>query len=146
MAGKSFAIELIGLPAVLSRLPVSIDQLPTGLSKRFELLGMGDMDIDFAGRSKDPALHQAISNLRIGDQLLVAEPLQGERRRVIRTLDGQIVGRTSQAFIPPPGRISIARVATICVRRLQDVSDEWQSHMALAEWEVVLPELVIEYE
>ena len=37
-----------------------------------------------------------------------------------------------------------ARVAAICVRRLQDVAAAWQSQMMVDAWEVVLPELVIE--
>ena len=144
LASGSFADGLTGLPAVLARSPVFMGQLPAGLSRRFELLGMGDMDIDFAGRSTDPAVRQALSKLRIGNQLLVAEPLPGERRWVIRTLDGQIVGRTAQTYAPPVGRIVTARVAAMCVRRLQDVPVEWQSCTALAEWEVVLPELVVD--
>lgn len=39
-----------------------------------------------------------------------------------------------------------ARVAAICVRRLQDVTAEWRSQLAVDAWEVVLPELVIEPE
>jgi hypothetical protein len=59
-------------------------------------------------------------------------------------MTGQIVGRTAQNFAPPAGKIITARVAAICVRRLLDVTAEWQPRMAVAEWEVVLPELVID--
>jgi len=44
------------------------------------------------------------------------------------------------------GRIVTARVAAICAWRLRDVTLAWQPRMALAEWEVMLPELVIEQE
>jgi ATP-dependent DNA helicase RecQ len=57
-----------------------------------------------------------------------------------------MVGRTAKSYAPPAGRIVTARVAAICVRRLQDVNAEWQSSIAVAEWEVVLPELVVELE
>lgn len=143
MTGESFADELAGLPAVLVRSPVFMDQLPAGLSRRFELLGLREVDMDFAGRSQDAAVRRAIAELKIGDELAI-EPLPGQQRWAIRTVAGQMVGRTAQTYAPPTGQIVTARVAAICVRRLQDVTTEWQSRMALAEWEVVLPELVID--
>lgn len=145
MTGESFADELASLPAVLARSSILMGQLPAGLSRRFELLGLGDVDMDFAGRSKDVAVRRALGEMRNGDPLVV-EPLPEQQRWVIRAPDGQMVGRTAQSYAPPAGRIVTARVAAICVRRLQDVTAEWQSRMVLAEWEVVLPELVVELE
>jgi len=145
MKGKSFADELAGLPAVLARPPVLMGQLPAGLSRRFELLGLGEVNVDFAGRSKDAAVRRALDEMRIGDSLVV-EPMPGQQCWAIRTVAGQIVGRTAKSYAPPAGRIVTARVAAICVRRLREVSAEWQPRMAYAEWEVVLPELVIELE
>jgi ATP-dependent DNA helicase RecQ len=146
MAGTGFADELTHLPAVLVRAPALIDQLPTGLSRRFELLGLGDVDMDFAGSAKDPAVRQALAALRNGD-VLVVEPLPGQRRCAIRTTAGRMVGRTAEKYSLPAGRIVTARVASICVRRLQDVkAEEWRERMVVAEWEVVLPELVAEPE
>ena len=145
MAGTGFADELTRLPAVLVRAPALIDQLPTGLSRRFELLGLGDVDMDFAGRDNDPAIRRALAELRNGDEL-VLEPLSEQARWAVLTRTGQIVGRTATNYQPPVGCIVTARVAAICVRRLRDVKAEWQSRMAVDGWEVVLPELVIEPE
>ena len=145
MAGTGFADELTRLPAVLGRAPALIDRLPAGLSRRFELLGLGDVDMDFAGRDKDPAIRRALAELRNGDEL-VLEPLSERARWAVLTRTGQIVGRTATNYQPPAGRIVTARVAAICVRRLQDVTAEWQSRVAVDAWEVVLPELVIEPE
>ena len=144
MAGKkSFADELVSLPAVLARSPVLLDQLPEGLSRRFELLGLGEVDMDFAGRSRDATMQRAIAELKNGDKLLI-EPLPGQQRWAIKTVKGQMIGRTAQTFTAPTGLIVTARVAAICVRKLKDVTPAWQPRMALAEWEVVLPELVID--
>jgi ATP-dependent DNA helicase RecQ len=143
MTNKSFADELVGLPAVLARSPVFIDKLPEGLSRRFEFLGLGEVDMDFAGRSKDAAVQQTIRKLKI-DEELVFEPLPEQQRWAIRTLAGQMVGRTAKTYVPPVGQVVTARVAAICVRRLQDVTTVWQPSMVLVEWEVVLPELVVD--
>ena len=142
MTGKSFADELVNLPNVLMRAPVSIEQLPEGLSKRFELLGLKDVDIDYAGRSQDAAIRKAIAELKIGDELVI-ESLDGQSSLAIKNMKGQMVGRTAKAYMLPVGKILTARVSAICVRRLQDVSSEWQSRMVYTEWEVVLPELVV---
>jgi ATP-dependent DNA helicase RecQ len=143
MAGKTFADELVSLPAILARNPVLMGNLPVGLSRRFELLGLREVDMDFSGRKQDHAVRLAITKLKNGDELVI-EPLPEQQRWAIRTMTGQIVGRTAQNFAPPAGKIITARVAAICVRRLLDVTAEWQPRMAVAEWEVVLPELVID--
>jgi ATP-dependent DNA helicase RecQ len=145
MAGAGFADELTRLPAVLVRAPAMIDQLPPGLSRRFELLGLADVDMDFAGRDKDPAIRRALAQLRHGDEL-VLEALSEQARWLVKTRIGQIVGRTATNYQLPAGRIVTARVAAIGVRRLQDVTAEWQPRMAVDAWEVVLPELVLEPE
>ncbi|MBI4290280.1 MAG: ATP-dependent helicase, partial [Betaproteobacteria bacterium] len=145
MAGAGFADELTRLPAVLVRAPALIDQLPAGLSRRFELFGLGDVDMDFAGRDRGPAVRRALAELRNGDEL-VLEPLSEQARWAVLTRTGQIVGRTSTSYQSSVGRIVTARVAAICARRLKDVRAEWQSRMAVDAWEVVLPELVIEPE
>ena len=145
MAGTGFADELTRLSALLVRAPALMDQLPTSLSRRFELLGLGDVDMDFAGREKDPGVRRVLAELRNGDELVV-EPLSGQARWAVQTRTGQIVGRTAINYQPPVGRIVSARVAAICARRLHDVTAAWQSRMAVDAWEVVLPELVIEPE
>ncbi len=146
MAGQGvFADALTHLPAVLVREPTLSGQLPAGLSRRFELLGLGDVDMDFAGRAKTPAVRQALAELRIGDELRF-DRLPGQIGWDVQTLAGQTVGRTAKNYQPPAGKIVGTRVAAICARRLRDVTPEWQARMAVDAWEVVLPELVIEPE
>jgi ATP-dependent DNA helicase RecQ len=144
-AATGFADELTRLPAVLVRAPAVVEQIPAGLSRRFDLLGLADVDMDFAGRDRDQAIRRALAQLRIGDEL-VLEPLSEQARWAVLTRTGQVVGRTAINYQPPAGRIVTARVAAICVRRLRDVTAEWQARMAVDAWEVVLPELVIEPE
>ncbi|MGO8756048.1 MAG: hypothetical protein ACLQHK_12550 [Gallionellaceae bacterium] len=142
MTGKSFADELASLPDVLARSPVVKDQLSAGLSRRFELLGMGDVDMDFAGRSQDAAVQRAITELKNGDELVI-EPPSGQQRWAIKTVTGQIVGHNRSGFPATSGANCHPRVAAICVRRLQDGTTKWQPSMVLAEWEGVLPALVV---
>ena len=109
------------------------------------MLGLGDVDMDFAGRDNGPAVRRALAELRNGDELTL-EPLSGQARWAVRNSAGQIVGRTATNYQLPAGNIVSARVAAICARRLRDVAAAWQSRMAVDAWEVVLPELVIEPE
>ncbi|MDD4930364.1 MAG: RecQ family ATP-dependent DNA helicase [Gallionella sp.] len=142
MTGASFADELASMPAVLLRSQVLSRPLPEELSRCFELLGMGEVDMDFAGRSPDESVRVAIAQLKVGDELLI-EALPGQTRWAIRTLSGKIIGRTAQRYTLPAGKLLTARVAFICARRRRDVAAEWQYLMRHEQWEVVLPELVL---
>jgi ATP-dependent DNA helicase RecQ len=143
MNGKSFTSELSRLPEVLTRQTLKLDELPLGLSRHFKLLHLGEVDMDFSGRSRDVSMHKAISDLKYGDELVV-EYLESQNRWTIKTVAGQIVGRTTQKIDMPPGKIIAARVAAISVRRSQDQAENSPFYIKIPEWEVVLPELVIE--
>lgn len=143
MAGRGFSDELTNAPGVLVRAPAPLDQLPPELSRRFEVLSLKDVDMDFAGREKDPAARRVLSELQFGDELVI-DTLPGQERLAIRARSGQIVGRTAKHYRAPAGRIVSARVAAICVRNLKDAGSDWK--MPVDVWEVVLPELVIEGE
>ncbi|MSQ72634.1 MAG: RecQ family ATP-dependent DNA helicase [Betaproteobacteria bacterium] len=145
LAGAGFADELTRLPAVLVRAPALTDPPPAALSRRFELLGLAEVDMDFAGRGKNEAVRQALAAVRIGDELLL-DALPGQARWAVKTSAGQIVGRTATGYRLPAGRVVAARAAAICARQLRDVAADWQPRMAVDAWEVVLPELVMEGE
>jgi ATP-dependent DNA helicase RecQ len=139
-----FAFELasaVGSDAVLQRPVPLAGPLPVGLNRLYLLLGLKDVDLSFAGRSRSDAPRWALAHLTVGDILRLEEE---SGRWVIKSADGQILGRTANSFHIPVGRIISAHIAAICQWRSQDVADEWRGHMAVERWEVVLPEVVIE--
>jgi len=71
LGAHGFAAELAREPAVLLRAPPLREPLPDGLSRRFEQLGLKDVDLGFAGRSRSDAVRVAIAKLRAGDALTV---------------------------------------------------------------------------
>lgn len=139
-----FALELasaIVSDAVLHRPAPLASPLPGGLNRLYLLLGLKDVDLSFTGRSRSDAPRMALGRLTVGDALQLEEE---SGRWVIKSSDGQMLGRTASSFRIPMGRIISARIAAICQWRSQDVADEWRDRMAVERWEVVLPEVVIE--
>jgi hypothetical protein len=111
------------------------------LSRRYELLGLKDVDIGFAGRAVSDAVRQALASLHAGDALMVV--VEGGRW-LFKTTAGQIVGRSSRGYPSPAGQIVLARVASIGVWRREDCEDEWKDSAVVDRWEVVLPEVVLD--
>jgi ATP-dependent DNA helicase RecQ len=140
--GKTFADELVVLPGLFARSPLVTD-IPSNLSRRYELLGLGDVYIDFAGLRHNGTVRWAIAELNIGDELIFAT-VPGKNYLEIRNVNGQVIGRTAKSYKPPEGCIVSARVASICVWQSQEISSEDRISITIPEWEIVLPELVIE--
>jgi ATP-dependent DNA helicase RecQ len=141
LAKRGFPGELAGHPAVLQRPPPLRDPLPEGLGRRYELFGLKDVDLGFAGRSRSDAARAALEGLRAGDDLTVVA--QGGRW-LFKTASGQTVGRNSSGCRLPAGRIVCARVAAIGVWRCEDHDEGWRDRAAVDRWEFVLPEVVLE--
>lgn len=138
---NGFAGELANQPAVLARAAPLATPLPDGLDRRYELLGLKDVDLGFAGRSRSDAVREALATLRAGDPLTVVAEAG---RWLFRTAAGEIVGRSSSSYRPPAGRIVGARVAAIGVWRRADGNDGWRDRAVVDRWEFVLPEVVLE--
>lgn len=106
------------------------------LDVRYQVLGLADVDIGFAGRQRpDAQVHEAISRLEPGDPL----ELRGDGdRHALFDVGGNLVGRTAKAF-----RLSLepekCEVAAIVVRYKEETDPEFIDTVKCAQWEVVVP-------
>lgn len=111
------------------------------MDRRYELLGLKDVDLGFAGRSRSDAVREALATLRAGDPLTVVAEAG---RWLFRTAAGRTVGRSARSYTPATGRVVSARVAAIGVWRRADGNDGWRDRAVVDRWEFVLPEVVLE--
>jgi hypothetical protein len=88
--------------------------------------------MDFAGQSSDPKLHQAISELTVGDELkLVGRELQNK--------NGIVVGRLSKNCMIDDRNVTGVKVSAIASRHEKHVSDlSWRKQLKVKSWETVL--------
>jgi ATP-dependent DNA helicase RecQ len=138
---NGFADELANHPAVLTRAAPLASALPDGLDRRYELLGLKEVDLGFAGRSRSDTVRETLAKLGAGDPLTV---VAAAGRWLFKTTAGNIVGRSARAYAPPAGRIIGARVAAIGVWRREDGDNGWQDRAVVDCWEFVLPEVELE--
>lgn len=102
------------------------------LDIKFVELGNADVYMDFAGQSSDPKLHQAISNLRIGDELELVD-------RELRNENGFVVGRLSKSCTINDRNVASVRVSAIATRFDKQVLDPvWRERIKVKAWETVL--------
>ena len=141
LANIGFAGEVANQPAVFER-PVPLwAPLPEGLSRRYELFGLKDVDLGFAGRSRSDAVREALAGLHAGDPLVV---VAAGDRWLFKTASGDMVGRSASRYRLPAGRIVGARVAGIGVWRREDDHEGWRDRAVVDRWEFVLPEVVLD--
>jgi ATP-dependent DNA helicase RecQ len=138
---NGFPDELAHQRAVFRRAAPLSTALPDGLDRRYELLGLKDVDLGFAGRSRSDAVREALAKLRAGDPLTI---VASAGRWLFKTAAGIVVGRSARAYTIPCGRIVGAHVAAIGVWRREDGDDGWQERAVVERWELVLPEVVLE--
>jgi ATP-dependent DNA helicase RecQ len=84
-----------------------------------------------------------IAALSIGSSLTLRQGPAGNWS--LCDAQGAVVGRLARSFIPPKGMDCImAHVASIHVRRLNDVGEEHRARIddGRESWEMVVPELV----
>ncbi len=114
------------------------------LANRYQRLGWGEIDLDFAGTK--PAIHSVhrrIGALSVGSLLILRKGPIG--KWVLCDEQGSTIGKLSRSFKHPHGSHCIAaRVVAIHVRRIKDVSDEYKTRISAncEEWETVIPELI----
>lgn len=131
-------------PAILRRLPTALPPPMPELAYRYQRLGWGEINLDFAGtRPKEHTLHRRIAALSVGSPLTIREEKIGNW--VLCDAQDTIVGKLSRSFKSPKGMRCIeAHVAAIHVRCIKDVSDEHKARMSdqCEDWEMLVPELV----
>lgn len=120
-----------------------VHALPTiePLDQRFQLMGLADVDLGFAGRQPPQApVHTALRQLRPGDALHWRSEPDG--RIVLLDAQGTAVGRTAKRFTTSLA-IAQIEVSAVVVRFVEDSKDpQFNLHLRNARWEVVLPRLV----
>ena len=130
-------------PAVLCRAPFDPPPQPAALERRYRRLGLGDVDLGFAGR-RPPAhlVHRAIASLAPGDALAVQ--VTDDRWRLLDG-NGTLVGQLSRAFEPPPGMRCRSAAVLAVVAWNRKISDpRYHDGIESEAWEVLVPELVFE--
>lgn len=102
------------------------------LDVKFVELGNSDVYMDFAGQSSDPKLHQAISELRVGDQLKLVG-------REFKNNHGIVVGRLSKSCELRERDVISVKVSAIASRHEKHVADTtWRERLKVKSWETVL--------
>jgi ATP-dependent DNA helicase RecQ len=131
--------------ALLSRSAPRPPTMPEGiLHRRFGLLGLADLFLDFAGRrSSDDPVHQALAGLNPGDPLHV---MPDGQRLGLHTSDRQLAALLSRdaqdQWGPRLKAIESVRVFAMVRRRKQDVRDpEFAAQCVVDAWELPLAEL-----
>jgi ATP-dependent DNA helicase RecQ len=101
------------------------------------------VDLSFAGRLKPghPAL-AAIQNARTGDPVQLT---RDGKHWQISDAQGRPLCRLSRAFTPPDGTQFLrGEIAAILSWRRKDGDEDFDRHLQRDDWEVILPELVLE--
>ncbi|MEH6541475.1 RecQ family ATP-dependent DNA helicase [Halopseudomonas sp.] len=115
-----------------------VGEYSAALERRYLQLSLKDIDIGFAGRKAegDP-IHANLQRLQPGVELKVQQ--QGDRYLILDS-QGQVVGRTSQAFGLDLD-VDHCEVAGVVVRFLDDSEEQYRSRQACDRWEVVVPRM-----
>jgi ATP-dependent DNA helicase RecQ len=100
---------------------------------KFIELGMSDVDMDYASRQYgDAKIHQAITDLRVGDKLRLVE-------RDIQTGEGIVVGRLSKNCNLSEYDVISIEVCAIASRYDKLVADPvWRERLKVKSWETLL--------
>ena len=138
MTGRHALLDALAeSESVQRRAKINLPAPPPELRRRYDRLGLADVDLGFAGRQEahKPA-HRAIAGLSVGDAL-VLEP------RGLVDKNGTLVGRLASAYRPPEAMKCVsAAVFAIANWRREDTKPEYKESVRCESWEVVIPELV----
>ncbi|MCL2021849.1 MAG: RecQ family ATP-dependent DNA helicase [Betaproteobacteria bacterium] len=108
------------------------------LDVQYQTLSLKDIDLGFPGRqSSRSVIHEAIRRIEPGDELSFTP--DGDRY-AIRSLSGEILGRTSRSFnleIVPEE----CQTAGIITRYAEDTDQAYRELVKREQWEIVVPRL-----
>ncbi len=139
-AGHALIDALPEKPCFLRRERGDLAEPALQMARRYQRLGLEEVDIGFSGRQPEGAkIHAALGKLQ-PEALLRLGEIKG--RWTLSCPDGTIVGRLARSFTAPPGMACLeARVGAIIVRRQSDTEEKYRDRLLCEEWEVILPEL-----
>ena len=140
----SYIDNLTSLVGVASSAPDTDDALAMQLDRTYKTLSLREIDLGFAGRFNELSpLHRQISETVCGD-ILYLSPTTNDRWSLVNE-NGTVVGKTSQTFkVPKNHRCIEARAVAVLRHRAADSAPEYQHLYKCAEWEVIVPELLLE--
>ena len=137
-------VSLRGHPSILYRKPAdSLAPAAPELSYLYRRLSLRDVFLSFAGyRNPADPMHRAIAALSPGDRLRVR---RGQNRWELLDKMGTVVGQLAGAFQVPGGkRCAWATVLAVVKWSREKSEPEYQGDLRCDEWEVIVPELVLE--
>jgi ATP-dependent DNA helicase RecQ len=142
-AGNRMLDALPEIPAIQRRSEPALPEPSPVLSRRYERLGLTDVDLGFAGRVEAAApVHRAIAALNVGSALGISF----ERGRgILLDTSGMVVGRLAAPYARPKGMTCVAaRVAAIVSWTRAQSEPDYRSLCRCDVWEVVIPELTFQ--
>ena len=143
--GETLAAQLEG-KQFLVRAPDPGESLPEGvLRRRYEILGLRDLYLDYAGRLSDTnPIHQHLEQLQTGETLGLR--LAGAKIEVVNSHGGAVAILSKQAaerWQPLLGEVESLKVLALIERRVGDDREESYRKVLKAErWEVPVVEVV----
>ena len=135
-----FSVGLDGICVCRSPLPGDIPRRRE-LGYHYVALGLGDVDLGFAGRQRDGTeVHRAMAKLEHGIRLQLV--VNGNSHE-LRDHDGITVGRLARSYVVPAGQVLQAKVESIVWRTKCQTTAPFRHLVKVGGWWVVLPSLVI---
>ncbi len=138
-------VGLLEGESVLRRTPaLDLAAPPAVLARRFDLLGMADLYLDFAGRrAGSDRIHARLAGLRTGDRLGLEACGDGLD---LVAADGGAVARLSRqaadAWRPRLGQVEGVRAVAMVRRLAADCHDDFRRRLRAEQWEVPLGEVL----
>lgn len=135
-----FSAELAGPHICRSPLPDQIHR-PPELSWRYVSVGLGDVDLGYAGRHGPAnAVHRALEALRVGDALQLVG--NGNSRELLDR-QGQVVGRLARKCTLPEGKVVCVTVESLVWRAREQTDPAYRNSVRVDGWWAVLPAIVL---
>ena len=128
---------------LLDRRGDALPELETGAFRRYEILGLGQLYLDFAGCCQENApVHEALSKLNAGDPLTMRVDDKGLE---LVDINGLAVARLSRSaetqWRDRVGDIETIAVIAMARRQAGDAKPDFRGRLRCGEWEVPVVEV-----
>ena len=140
---RNWHVEALNGPHLLDRRGNGVAEVETGRLRRYEILGMGQVYLDFAGgRPEDAPVHRTLSKVNTGDLLYMGEK---GGKIVLIAESGMPVARLprSAATVWRDRLDDIEKITVIAMirRRAEDAALEYRGRLRCEWWEVPVVEI-----
>lgn len=122
----------------------ALPELETGAFRRYEILGLGQLYLDFAGcRHEKAPVHHALSKLNLGDNIAMRD---GDRGLELADENGLAVARLSRSaeaqWRDRIGDIETVTVIAMVRRQAKDAKPDFRGWPRCGVWEVPVVEVI----